>query len=143
MATVTPDFILEHVERLSSAPDVYRFAQGINRGFLRTDLTELPRLSGEYEAVFLRDEKGIAALIVFYRETDHDQKDYYYLVVVWTSKLKRGQGCYARLLEWLKIYARKKKAARLATDVHHDNEPMIRLKEKHWRKTFVRFTHEL
>lgn len=134
---------LEHIERLSSAPEVYRFAQGINRGFLRTNLTELPKLSGEYEAVLLRDAQGIAAIIVFYRETDHDQKDYYYLVVVWTAKQRRGQGCYERLLEWLKDYARKKKAARLATDVHHDNEPMIGYKRKHWRESFVRFTHEL
>lgn len=134
---------LEHVERLSSRPEILKFAQGINRGFLRTGLTELPRLSGEYEAVLLRDAAGISAIVVFYRETDHDQKDYYYLVVVWTSKLKRGQGCYARLLEWLKDYARRKKASRLATDVHHDNEPMIGATRKKWRETFVRFTHEL
>lgn len=134
---------IEHVERLSSRPDVLKFAQGVNRGFLRTGLTELPKLSGEYEAVLLRDVDEIAAIIVFYRDTDHDQKDYYYLVVVWTTKLKRGQGCYERMLDWLKDYARRKKAGRLATDVHHDNEPMIGHQRKHWRESFVRFTYEL
>lgn len=140
----TDDLALEHVERLSSNPEALKFAQQINRSFLKSNLTELPVLNGEYEAVLLRDpERKIVAVIVFYRDVDHDGKDFYYFPVVWTTKLKRGHGCYARLVQWLKEYAHKKGARRLATDVHHDNAGMIRLKEKHWKKTFIRFTLDL
>lgn len=134
---------LEHVERLSSRADVLKFAQQINTSFLKTDLTELQKLDGEWEAVLLRDAGKIVAIVVFYRYDDHDGKATYYLPVVWTTKQKRGHGCYERLLSWLKEYAHKKGARRISTDVHHDNDGMIRLKEKHWKKTFVRFNLDL
>lgn len=138
------DLVLEHVERMSSRPDVQKFAQQINRSFLKSDLTELPKLDNEWEAVLLRDGEGhIVAIIVFYRYDDHDGKGTYYLPIVWTTKLKRGHGCYARMIEWLKDYAHRKGARRISTDVHWDNEGMIRLKEKHWKKTFVRFNLDL
>jgi GNAT superfamily N-acetyltransferase len=137
------DLVLEHVERMSSRPDVQKFAQQINKSFLKTHLTELPKLDSEWEAVLLRDGADIVAITVFYRYDDLDGKGTYYLPVVWTTKLQRGHGCYGRMIDWLKEYARKKGARRISTDVHWDNDGMIRLKEKHWKKTFVRFNLEL
>lgn len=133
-----------HVERLSSNPRVLGFAQSINSYFLSTGLTELPKLDPEYEAIVLQDARGdIGAITVFYRYEEHDDEPAYYLVIVWTAQERRGQGCYRWMLEWLKDYATKKDVHRLVTDVHYDNAGMIKLKEQHWRKTFVRFNLEI
>jgi RimJ/RimL family protein N-acetyltransferase len=130
---------LRHVERLSSDPEVMHFARRINTQFLRSGLTELRKLDSECEAVYLHDGKGrIASVVVFYRLEDSDSIEYY-LPVVWTNPKYRGEGCYERLLQWLKDYASGKGARRISADVHHYNNRMMHLMEKHWDKTFVRF----
>lgn len=123
-----------HVERLSSDEEILHFARRINTRFLKSGLTELQKLDSECEAVYLRDGTRVASVIVFYKLDDE-----YYLVVVWTHPDFRGKGCYERLLEWLKAYASRKGARRLSSDVHHNNERMMKLMERHWDKTFVRF----
>lgn len=126
-----------HVERLSSDPEVMKFARGINASFKKTGLTELEELDSECEAVYLQDVATgrIASIIVFVRV----DKASYYIPIIWTSPRHRKVGCYLRLLEWLKTYARTKGATRIDTDVHYDNHTMTRLMDKNWGKTFVRY----
>ena len=128
---------LHHIERLSSAPEVMKFARQINATFLRQGLTEMKELDSESEAVYLLDvgEDRIVSIICFYRYEGGE----YYIPIVWTSEKYRGQGCFGRLIAWLSVYVKKKKGKRICTDVHHDNFGMIALMEQHWSKTFVRF----
>jgi len=127
-----------HISRLSDDVDVLAFARRVNSQFLRSGLTELRKLDSEYEAVYLGPASSPASIIVFGRIEDGDWIEYY-LPVVWTSPKHRGQGCYERLLEWVKDYAKGKGARRISADVHHDNKRMVRLKDAHWQKTFVRY----
>jgi GNAT superfamily N-acetyltransferase len=127
-----------HLSRLSDDVDVLSFARRINSSFVKSGLSESPKVDGESEAVYLGPRSSPASIVVFYRYDDLDGSATYYLHIVWTSPKHRGQGCYAQLLEWLKDYAKSKGARRLSTDVHHGNERMIKLK-RHWEKTFVRF----
>lgn len=129
---------IRHLERLSSSEEILHFARRINTQFLKSGKTELQKLDSEYEAVYLSDGTAVASIIVFYRLEDATGVEYY-LPVVWTNPRHRGQGCYFRLLQWLKEYAGHKGARRLSTDVVHDNRQMIDLMERHWGKTFIRF----
>lgn len=131
---------LHHVERLSSAPEVMRFARQINAVFLRQKLTELKELESEMEAVYLLDvgKNKIVSIICFFRIENE-----YYLPVVWTSERYRGKGCVAELLGWLSMYAASKGAKRLSTDVHQENERMVNLLDKHWKRSFIRFNFSL
>ncbi len=133
-----PSLSLHHVERLSSDPQVMHFARLINSSFLRTGLTELKELDSEHEAVYLLDVATgkIVSIIVFSRF----EKDTYYIPVVWTSKKLRANGLYRKLINWMVIYCKSKGATGIETDVHHDNHKMIKLMERHWRKSFVRFS---
>ena len=129
---------LVHLLRLSSDQEILHFARRINTQFLKSGLTELRKLDSECEAVYLKDGGDVACIVVFYRLEDVDSIEYY-VPVVWTNPRYRGQGCYFRLLQWLKKYADGKGARRLSADVHCDNRRMIPLMEKHWGKTFIRF----
>jgi GNAT superfamily N-acetyltransferase len=129
---------VNHVSRLSDDVDLLVFARRINSQFLRSGLTELKKLDCEYEAAYAGPSCAPHAIVVFGRIEGDDHIEYY-LPIVWTSPKHRGQGCYEQLLDWVKNYAKGKGARRISTDVHHDNKRMIRLKETHWEKTFVRF----
>lgn len=128
---------LHHLSRLSDNVDVLVIARRINSQFRRTGLTELLKLDCECEAVYLGPKDNPLSIIVFYR-LEIDESVEYYMSIVWTAPKFRGLGCYERLLNWLKDYAKGKGASRLSTDVHHDNKKMIEHK-RHWEKTFVRF----
>ena len=75
-----------------------------------------------------------SAFIAFYRIEDD-----FYCTICWTSPRYRGRRCFARLVDWLKNYAQWHGVKRLAFDVHHDNEAMVRIMERHCEKTFVRY----
>ena len=118
-----------------------RFARLINASFLKSGLTEMKELDSENEAMYLLDvaSGSIVSIIVFGRY----DTSMYYIPVVWTSPRHRGEGCYERLLTWMKSYVRSKGATSIDTDVHYDNHKMIRMMEKHWKKSFVRFSCSL
>ncbi len=129
---------LVHLSRLSGDEEILHFARRVNTQFLKSGKTELQKLDSECEAVYLREGTAVASIVVFYRLEDATSCEYY-LPVVWTNPRFRGQGCYFRLLQWLKRYAADKGARRLSTDVVHDNRQMIVLMDRHWGKTFIRF----
>lgn len=129
---------LVHLSRLSDDPEILHFARRTNSNFLRSGITELSKLDSECEAVYLRDGTRVACIVVFYRLEDNDGIEYY-MPIVWTHPDHRDRGLYARLLDWLKDYATGKGAHRLSADVHASNGVMLRLMERHWDKTFVRF----
>jgi RimJ/RimL family protein N-acetyltransferase len=128
---------LHHIERLSSAPEVLRFARQINATFLRQGLTEMKELDSESEAVYLLDvgEDKIVSIVCFYKIDGSE----YYIPIVWTSHKYRGTGAFGRLISWLVVYVKSKHGRRISTDVHSDNVRMVRLLERHWEKSFVRF----
>lgn len=128
---------ITHLSRLSDDIDVLVVARRINSQFLKSGLTELRKLDSEYEAAYIGPGSAPISIVVFYRLEDAESIEYY-MPIVWTAPSHRGQGCYERLLTWLKDYAKGKGARRISTDVHHDNERMINLK-RHWEQTFVRF----
>lgn len=129
---------LQHVQRMSSSPEVLAFARRINAIFLQQNLTELKEVDGEWEAVLIKEVDQILAIIVFYRH-----EGMYYLVICWVANEHRGQGLYERLYNWLVKYALEKGAKTIELDVHHDNEGMVRISERNMEKTFVRFKHKL
>lgn len=129
---------LQHVQRLSSNPDVLAFARRINAIFLQQNLTELKEVDGEWEAALIRDADAILAIIVFYR-----YEGMYYLPICWVSQEQRGAGLYKRLYGWMVKYAIEKGAKTIEFDVHHDNDVMVKLSERHMEKTFVRFKQKL
>lgn len=129
---------LQHVQRLSSNPEVLAFARRINAIFLQQNLTELKEVDGEWEAVLIREGESILAIIAFYR-----YEGMYYLAICWVSNEHRGAGLYKRLYDWMVDYAIGKGAKTIELDVHHDNEQMVRISERHMEKTFVRFKHKL
>jgi len=129
---------LIHLSRLSSDEELLHFARRINTGFLKNGKTEMRKLDSECEAVYLREGAKVVSIVVFYRLEEPGSIEYY-IPIAWTHHKHRGEGHFETLLNWLKVYAEKKGAGRISTDVVHNNSGMIRLMEKHWSKTFVRF----
>lgn len=129
---------VQHVQRLSSNPEVLAFARRINAIFLQQNLTELKEVDGEWEAVVVREGSAILAIVAFYR-----YEAMYYLAICWVSQEHRGAGLYGRLYDWMVDYALEKGAKTIEFDVHHDNKEMVQMSERHMEKTFVRFKHKL
>lgn len=129
---------LQHVERLSSNPEALAFVRRINAIFLQQNLTELKEVDGEWEAVLIREDDAILAVIAFYR-----YEGMYYLAICWVKEEYRRAGLYKRLYRWVVKYALEKGARTIELDVHHDNEGMVRISERNMEKTFVRFKHKL
>lgn len=130
---------LYHIEHLSNDPAVLRFARRINGIFKRTGLTELDELDSEHEAVYLTDGDRIVSMVVFCRF----DKNEYYVPVVWTSTKYRKCGCFNQLMGWLEEYAASKGAKRISTDVHHDNDRMVKIMDKRWTRSFLRFNYRI
>jgi GNAT superfamily N-acetyltransferase len=137
---------LYHIERLSNDPKVLAYVRRINSLFLKQGKTDIDFMHSEYEAVFLVDpaNAAIAAIVVFERQDFAKRKlVYYWIPIVWTATKYRGKGCYPRLLEWLKDYARSKGATSLSTEVKHGNGRMLDISDKHWEREYVRFKLKL
>lgn len=133
---------LHHLERLSSAPEILRYARRVNARFLRQGKTDMKHLDSEYEAVYLRDVESdsIASIVVFGLIDDEDRRHRtYYVPIVWVSPQHRKAGCYPRMLEWLRHYAKAKGAATIETDVMSWNSRMVDVCRRNWEQTYVRF----
>lgn len=101
----------------------------------------MKELDSESEAVYLLDvgEDKIVSIVCFYKIDGNE----YYVPIVWTSEKYRGTGAFGRLIAWLVVYVKSKRGKRISTDVHHDNEPMVKLMDRYWKRTFVRFNLSL
>ena len=133
---------LHHVERMSSAPEIMKFARRINKIFLKEGKTDMKHLDSEYEAVYMRDVETdvIAAIIVFGLIDDEDRRHRtYYVPIVFVSPKYRGQKCYPTMLDWLLVYAKAKGAATVETDVMSWNTRMVEVCMEHWEQTYLRF----
>jgi RimJ/RimL family protein N-acetyltransferase len=129
---------LRYIARLADDKDVLVLARRVNSTFLRQGKTELEKLDEDHRAVVLEEGDAVVSFIAFYRTEDE-----FYCTICWTSPRYRGRRCFARLVDWLKSYARWHGVTRLSFDVHHDNAGMVRIMERHCQKTFIRYNLEV
>lgn len=133
-----------YLARLSDASAILRYARRVNSLFLKQGKTDLRHLDSEYEAACYLDGTKVAAIIV-YGMIDDEDRDHrcYYIPIAWVSPKYRGLGLYAKLIDWLKGYAKQKGAATIETDVRATNDRMVALSHKNWEQTYVRFRIKL
>ena len=63
--------------------------------------------------------------------------------VVHTHPGYRGTGCYAALLDWLKVYAARHGGTSLSTEVKANNANMVAAQDKSWERDYIRYKFKL